>query len=92
MTAKKRVGVLISGRGSNLQALIDAAKAQEYPAELALVISNVPGVQGLARAEIAGALGALVDGAGELRLADEELVLRDSLTFRGMERLAIVLS
>ena len=54
MTAKKRVGVLISGRGSNLQALIDAAKAQEYPAELALVISNVPGVQGLARAEAAG--------------------------------------
>lgn len=54
MSAKKRVGVLISGRGSNLQALIDAAKAPEYPAELGLVISNVPGVQGLARAEAAG--------------------------------------
>jgi phosphoribosylglycinamide formyltransferase-1 len=54
MTAKKRVGVLISGRGSNLQALIDAAKAPGYPAELVLVISNVPGVQGLARAEAAG--------------------------------------
>ncbi|GFO83164.1 MAG: phosphoribosylglycinamide formyltransferase [Methyloceanibacter sp.] len=54
MSAKKRVGVLISGRGTNLQALIDAAKAPEYPAELGLVISNVPGVQGLARAEAAG--------------------------------------
>lgn len=54
MSAKKRVGVLISGRGSNLQALIDAAKAPDYPAELALAISNVPGVQGLARAEAAG--------------------------------------
>jgi phosphoribosylglycinamide formyltransferase-1 len=54
MTARKRVGVLISGRGSNLQALIDAAKANDYPAEIVLVISNVPGAQGLARAEAAG--------------------------------------
>jgi phosphoribosylglycinamide formyltransferase-1 len=51
---RKRVGVLISGRGSNLQALIDAAKAPDYPAEIALVISNVPEVQGLVRAEAAG--------------------------------------
>ncbi|HUU67021.1 MAG TPA: phosphoribosylglycinamide formyltransferase [Methyloceanibacter sp.] len=54
VTPKKRVGVLISGRGSNLQALIDAAKAPDYPAELVLVISNVADVQGLARAEEAG--------------------------------------
>ncbi|WP_069437984.1 phosphoribosylglycinamide formyltransferase [Methyloceanibacter methanicus] len=54
MSAKRRVGVLISGRGSNLQALIDAAKAPDYPADLVLVISNVPGVQGLDRAEAAG--------------------------------------
>lgn len=54
MSAKRRVGVLISGRGSNLQALIDAAKDPDYPAELVLVISNVPDVQGLARAQEAG--------------------------------------
>ncbi|MDJ0513380.1 MAG: phosphoribosylglycinamide formyltransferase [Methyloceanibacter sp.] len=54
MTTKRRVGVLVSGRGSNLQALIDAAEAPEYPAELVLVISNVPDVQGLARAKAAG--------------------------------------
>ena len=54
MTAKRRIGVLISGRGSNLQALIDAAKDPDYPAELVLVISNVPDVQGLVRAEEAG--------------------------------------
>ena len=54
MTAKKRVGVLISGRGTNLQALIDAAKTRDYPAEIVVVISNAPGVQGLARAEAAG--------------------------------------
>jgi phosphoribosylglycinamide formyltransferase-1 len=51
---RKRVGVLISGRGSNLQALIDATQAPDYPAEIVLVISNVPGAQGLARAEAAG--------------------------------------
>jgi phosphoribosylglycinamide formyltransferase-1 len=51
---RKRVGVLISGRGSNLGALIEAAKARDYPAEIVLVISNVPGAQGLARAEEAG--------------------------------------
>ena len=51
---RKRVGVLISGHGSNLQALIEAAQAPGYPAEIVLVISNVPGAQGLARAEAAG--------------------------------------
>lgn len=50
---RKRVGVLISGRGSNLQALIDACKAPDYPARIELVISNVPSVQGLLRAEAA---------------------------------------
>ncbi len=51
---RKCVGVLISGRGSNLQALIDATQAPDYPAEIVLVISNVPGAQGLVRAEAAG--------------------------------------
>ena len=50
---RKRVAVLISGRGSNLQALIDACKAPDYPARIELVISNVPSVQGLLRAEAA---------------------------------------
>ena len=52
--ARLRVGVLISGRGSNLQALIDAAAEPDYPAEIVLVISNVPGAPGLARAAAAG--------------------------------------
>jgi phosphoribosylglycinamide formyltransferase-1 len=47
---KKRVAVLISGRGSNMMALIEAAKARDYPAEIALVVSNRPDAQGLARA------------------------------------------
>jgi len=51
--SKKRVGVLISGRGSNLGALIEACHSPRYPAEIVLVISNVPGALGLARAESA---------------------------------------
>jgi phosphoribosylglycinamide formyltransferase-1 len=58
---KKRVGVLISGRGSNLQALIDACERPGYPAEIVLVISNVPGAQGLLRAEEAGILATAID-------------------------------
>jgi phosphoribosylglycinamide formyltransferase-1 len=53
VTFKKRVGVLISGRGSNLEALIEACKAPGYPAKIVLVVSNVPGAQGLLRAETA---------------------------------------
>ncbi len=51
---KLRLGVLISGRGSNLQALIDAAADPSFPAEIALVISNRADAGGLARAEAAG--------------------------------------
>ncbi|WP_306253019.1 phosphoribosylglycinamide formyltransferase [Parvularcula sp. IMCC14364] len=47
---KKRVAVLISGSGSNLQALIDAAQAPDYPAEIVCVISNRPAAYGLKRA------------------------------------------
>ena len=59
--AKLKVGVLISGRGSNLQALIDAASADAYPAEIATVISNVPGAAGLERARSAGIPANVVD-------------------------------
>src|SRR5215217_1366906 len=45
--ARKRVAVLISGRGSNMQALLEAAKDEEYPAEIWLVVSNRPDAAGL---------------------------------------------
>lgn len=51
---RRRTAVLISGRGSNLQALIDAAAAPDYPAEIVLVLSNLPDAKGLERAEAAG--------------------------------------
>ena len=51
---RRRVAVLVSGRGSNLQALLDAAAAPDYPAEIVLVVSNVAGVRSLDRAQKAG--------------------------------------
>ncbi len=52
--ARKRVGVLISGRGSNLQALLDACADPTYPADIVLVISNKSEAPGLERAARAG--------------------------------------
>lgn len=51
---KTRVAVLISGRGSNMAALIEAAKAPDYPAKIALVISNKADALGLEKARAAG--------------------------------------
>lgn len=55
---KKRVAVLISGRGSNLQALLDA---DQDAYEIALVVSNVPGVEGLERARAKGVTAIALD-------------------------------
>ena len=59
--SRKRVACLISGRGSNMAALVEAAKAADYPAEIALVVSNVPGAGGLATAAAAGIATATID-------------------------------
>lgn len=59
--AKKKVAVLISGRGTNLQSLIDACADKKYPAEIALVLSNRPGAPGLDRAGAAGAPTLVID-------------------------------
>jgi phosphoribosylglycinamide formyltransferase-1 len=52
--SRRRVGILISGRGSNMAALIEAARAPDYPAEIAIVLSNQENAPGLARAQAAG--------------------------------------
>lgn len=49
--SRARVAVLISGSGSNLQALLDASAVPDYPAEICLVISNKPEAYGLVRAQ-----------------------------------------
>ena len=61
--SRKRVAVLISGRGSNMAALIEAAKDKNYPAEIALVVSNKPDAGGLVTARAAGIATEVVDHA-----------------------------
>jgi len=58
---KKRVAILISGRGSNMVSLIEAARAPDYPAEIVLVISNRPEAAGLERARAAGIPTLVID-------------------------------
>jgi phosphoribosylglycinamide formyltransferase 1 len=67
--ARLKVGVLISGRGSNLQALIDAAADPAYPAEIVTVISNRPDAPGLARAAAAGIPHLAIDEADRAAFA-----------------------
>lgn len=85
MTARKRVGVLISGRGSNMQALIEAAASPGYPAEIALVVSNRPGAAGLAVAEAAGVATATVDHKLYRSRAAFEAEMHKALETAGVE-------
>ncbi|HET7384534.1 MAG TPA: phosphoribosylglycinamide formyltransferase [Pseudolabrys sp.] len=59
--SRKRVAVLISGRGSNMAALIEAAKDKSYPAEIVLVVSNRPDAGGLLAAHAANIATEVVD-------------------------------
>ncbi len=61
MNRRLRTAILISGRGSNMDALIEAARAPDFPAEIALVVSNRPEAVGLAKAKAAGVAVAAVD-------------------------------
>ncbi len=82
----KRVAVLISGRGSNLTALIEAAAAPDYPAEIALVLSNRPDAAGLATAAHHGIEALCLDhrAHGQNRPA-HEAAIDAALTERGIE-------
>ncbi len=61
MSKKIKVAVLISGNGTNLQALIDACIAPSYPAEIVLVISNTANAKGIVRAREAGITTRIID-------------------------------
>ena len=61
---KKRVAILVSGRGSNMVALVEATRAPDYPAEIALVISNRPEAPGLQHARAAGIKAVAIDHKG----------------------------
>lgn len=61
MGARRKTGILISGRGSNMQALVKAARDPAYPAEITVVISNRPSAPGLAFAQGEGIATEVVD-------------------------------
>jgi phosphoribosylglycinamide formyltransferase-1 len=85
---KRRTAILISGRGSNMEALIAAARDPAYPAEIVLVLSNRPDARGLETARAAGIAAQAIDHRGfggdrpvheaaidaALRAADVEIV------------------
>jgi len=90
MTDKLRVAVLISGRGSNMEALIDAARDPAYPAKIVLVLANRPDAKGLETAAAAGIEAIAVDHKpfGKDREAHERAIdalLRE----RGVELIAL---
>src|SRR5438128_579837 len=60
---KRRVAILISGRGSNMTALVEAAKADAFPAEIVVVISNRADAAGLAKARDAGISAVTIESA-----------------------------
>ena len=83
---KTRVGILISGAGSNMAAIIEAAKAEDYPAEIAVVISNNPEAPGLDLARAAGIEALAIDHRpfGKVR-HEHELAIDAALRTRGAE-------
>lgn len=77
MEKKLKIAVLISGRGSNLQAIIDSCTKPDFPAEIVAVASNKPGALGLKRAEKAGITHYTVNHKDyETREAFEEALLQ----------------
>ncbi len=84
---RTRVGVLISGRGSNLQALLEACKDPNYPAEIVVVVSNVPDVQGLAHAEAAGVPTLTISHKGFASREDFDAALSQALDHARVELL-----
>jgi phosphoribosylglycinamide formyltransferase 1 len=78
---KRRVAILISGRGSNMSALIEAAREQDFPAEIVVVISNRSGALGLDKARASGVATLTIESKpfGQDR-AGFEAVLQSALT------------
>jgi phosphoribosylglycinamide formyltransferase 1 len=87
---KRRVAILISGRGSNMAALIEAAKAVDFPAEIVTVISNRADAAGLEKAAADGIATTLIESKpfGKDR-AGFEAVLQQALDQKGVELICL---
>lgn len=86
--SRVRVAVLISGRGSNLSALIDAARAPDYPAEIALVFSNREDAGGLAVARDAGIPTAVISHKAFAAREDFDAAIDTALRAAGITLIA----
>ena len=86
MPSKTRTAIFISGRGSNMMALVEAAKAPDFPAEFVLVVSNDPNAAGLAWAASRGVKTVAVDHKpfGKDRAAHERAI-DEALEAEGVE-------
>jgi len=88
--ARARTAVLVSGRGSNMEALIAAAKDPAYPAEIILVVSNNPDAGGLETAEAAGIEALAIDHRPFKKDREaHEAAIDAALKARGVELVAL---
>ncbi|HEX8435415.1 phosphoribosylglycinamide formyltransferase [Archangium sp.] len=85
MSGRTKLGVLVSGSGSNLQALLDACAQPGFPAEVAVVVSNVPTAFALERARKAGVPAVVLEHKAFGSRADFEKALVDTLVSAGVE-------
>jgi phosphoribosylglycinamide formyltransferase-1 len=86
---KKRVGILISGRGSNMMALVEAARAEGYPAAIAAVISSAPDAAGLAWARAQGLPAHALDHKAYPSREAFDAAVHAALTDAGVELVAL---
>ncbi len=90
MTFKKvRTAILISGRGSNMQSLVEAAQADDYPAEIVLIASNRPDAAGLEWAKARGLPTLAIDHKKYKTRDVFEAALQDALAAAGTELVAL---
>ena len=82
---KKRVAILVSGRGSNMRALIEAARNPEYPAEIVCVISNRPDAAGLDFAKAANIVTEVVDHKQYFSREDFDAALHQTLVSHNID-------
>ncbi len=82
---RRRIAILISGRGSNMVSLIEAARAPDFPGEIALVLSNRPDAGGLDRAREAGIEALAVDHKAYSSRESFEQALDEALRERRIE-------
>lgn len=79
MTQKVRLGILISGRGSNMESLIRACAEPDYPAEIAIVLSNKPAALGLKKARQSGFITVAVEQKTYTDRSEFEDILHNTL-------------